>query len=156
MPLSTCNIGPNNSDPTVEAGWCFLTPAANAAPAWVFTFWLLGCFYIWVWTSVLYMFFLMWTIISDIRKMTSMELRKCAITSMTKLGLYPVIITVGWVINTYQESTYGLYAQYQYGLGGFAFLSVGLPFLIGACCSIVFMVTNRRLLKELILRSAAR
>ena len=88
--------------------------------------------------------------------MTSMELRKCAITSMTKLGLYPVIITVGWVINTYQESTYGLYAQYQYGLGGFAFLSVGLPFLIGACCSIVFMVTNRRLLKELILRSAAR
>ena len=83
----------------------------------------------------------------SIRSMSSLRLRKHAITSVKKLGFYPVILAICWMTNAYKETVYALYPEHSYGLGNLVFMTYGLPFLIGTASAIAFMVTNKRLMR---------
>ena len=147
LPLSSERVGSASDDEDDEVGWCFIIPG-DSAPAWVFTFWILACFYAWLWMSILYMLVLIVLMIINIGNMTSQSLKEHCMKSLKKLCCYPVMIILGWICGAYYDTTYALDPNSDIeSWGHYGFLLYGLPFLIGFATTVIFLLTNKDLVK---------
>lgn len=93
IPLTTSTY----ANPDDEATWCFVADRHNSPP-WSQLFWFIVSFYAWLWMAMLCSVYMLVSIVLKLRKL---EVVPHLISSTVgKLALYPVIITVCWTVNT--------------------------------------------------------
>jgi hypothetical protein len=93
IPLSTSTY--NNPDD--EATWCFVADR-RGSPPWSQLFWFVVSFYMWLWMAMLWSAFMLVSIGLKLRKLRVVP--EVILSTIGKLALYPVIITVCWSLNT--------------------------------------------------------
>jgi hypothetical protein len=93
IPLSTSTY--NNPDD--EATWCFVADR-RGSPPWSQLFWFIVSFYMWLWMAMLWSAFMLVSIGLKLRKLRVVP--EVILSTIGKLALYPVIITVCWSLNT--------------------------------------------------------
>ena len=148
LPLSTEDIGPvaSTAGDDDTYGWCFLMSGESVA-SWLLPFWLLICFYLWVWLSVICMITIVVMLYFKIKNMESKSLQDHCKLSLYKLLCYPVLNGIGWITSAVYDYklTTGQVVKISKGL---AFLKFGFPFLLGTITSIAFILTNQRLTRK--------
>lgn len=93
LPLTT-NTYSNVDD---EETWCFVADTSSSPP-WSVLFWVVASFYAWVWMAMLWSLFMIVSITLKLRKLRIVP--DVVMSTVAKLALYPVIITVCWTLNT--------------------------------------------------------
>eukprot|EP01032_Pedospumella_encystans_P020686 gene20686-23494_t len=93
IPLSTSTY----ANPDDEATWCFVADRHNSPP-WSQLFWFIVSFYAWLWLAMLCSVYMLVSIVLKLRKLEVVP--NLISSTVGKLALYPIIITVCWTVNT--------------------------------------------------------
>ena len=93
IPLSTSTY----SNPDDESTWCFVADRHNSPP-WSQLFWFIASFYVWLWAAMICSAYMLVAIALKLRRLQVVP--DVILSTIGKLALYPVIITVCWALNT--------------------------------------------------------
>jgi hypothetical protein len=93
LPLTTSIYGNDDAD----AGWCFIADR-KGSPSWSLLFWFILSYYVWVWIAMLFNVFFVCAILYKLYRMK--EIPQRVNTTIRKLLLYPIIISLCWAPTT--------------------------------------------------------
>jgi hypothetical protein len=140
IPLSTSTY--NNPDD--ETTWCFVADRKDSPP-WSQLFWFIVSFYAWLWMAMLWTAYMLVAIAWKLRQLKAVPV--VIMSTIGKLALYPVIITVCWVLNTvaniYTFSTGRTYTELSTSWIIVTNLGVVMATLQGLLNTLVFFAANK-------------
>lgn len=138
LPLTTNRYGVLGGD----RGWCFFD-RLDSTPKWTTLFWMIGSFYLWIWTSELFfaLFVIYIVYIVYIRKFTHSTSSRYY--KLSTLVFYPISSFICWILPCYSDIfstiSHDFISRNNSTLNSYAFFT---PFFQGILTLSIFVVMN--------------